>query len=103
MKQLAENAQKTLEERIEKSVRKYKQYLKGINERVSPQIQRLFDDLSKQYLCEWREGDSIYFNEFEMYIRAPYGPESCEGGSDSKAKQRVQHILSEFAAKPAPN
>ncbi len=101
--QLAESTKETVREKLRKSVNKYKQYLNGINEHVAPRIQRLFDDLSKQYQCEWKDNDAIYFPEFNMHIRSPYGADSCEGGSDEKAKQRVKHILTEFAAKSEPN
>ena len=95
-KQLADAIEPTVETKLKDSIQRYKKYVDGLNERVPPNIQRLFDDLSKQYQCEWRDNDAIYFVEFDMYIRSPYGPKNCEGGSDTKAKQRVQHILQEF-------
>lgn len=79
----------------------YKKYHESINEAVSAKTQKLFGDLSKQYQCEWKEGDTIFFKEFNMYVRPPYGPKNCEGGSDEKAKQRVKHILKEFNTKSA--
>ena len=99
IKELANLAEGTAKDKLRKSVEKYKRYLSGLNDRVPTKIQTLFNDLSKQYLCEWKDEDSIYFTEFNMYVRPPYGPENCEGGSNEKAKQRVKHILSEFAAK----
>jgi len=74
----------------------YKKYLNSINENVSKEVQNLFHILSKQYVCEWSDGDAIFFKEFNMYVRPPYGPKNCEGGSDEKAKSRVKHILKEY-------
>ena len=103
IKQLADLSESSVETKLKKSIEKYKKHLNGLNEKVSVSIQQLFDNLSKQYQCEWRDEDSIYFTEFNMHIRPPYGPTNCEGGSDEKAKQRVTHILTEFSAKSDNN
>ena len=63
---------------------------------MSPCVQHLFDELAKQYDCEWRENNVIYFKEFDMFIKPPYSPSNCEGGSSDKAKERVKHILTKF-------
>ena len=85
--------------KLAKGLANYKKYLESINENVSPKTQRLFNDLSKQYQCEWIENDVIYIKEFEMLIRPPYSSKNCEGGSDNKAKDRVMHILNQFNLK----
>ncbi len=98
-KQLADTLEPTVEAKLKDSIKRYQKYVDGLNEHVPPNIQRLFNDLSKQYQCEWRDADAIFLTEFDMYIRSPYGPKNCEGGSDIKARQRVRHILEEFSHK----
>ena len=66
---------------------------------MTPSVQKLFDDLSKQYECEWQNDNVIYIKEFEIHINPPYTAECCDGGSNEKAKERLKHILENFALK----
>ena len=99
IKQLADLLEGTVEGKLRKNIEKYGKYLAGLNDKVSANIQKLFDNLAKQYDCEWRDGNTIYFKDFDMSVKPPYTPSSCEGGSNDKAKERVKHILAEFATK----
>ena len=90
---------KNVEEKLQRNLLKRKKFVAGLNDKVSAHVQKLFDILSKQYECEWREENAIYFKDFDMLVSSPYNSDNCEGGSNERAKERVKHILVEFAAK----
>ena len=86
----------TIEAKIKKSVDRYKKFLAGLNDKVTPYVQHLFNELSRQYDCEWKENNEIYFKEFDMYIKPPYSVSNFEGGSNEKAKERIKYIVTKF-------
>eukprot|EP00826_Nyctotherus_ovalis_P059398 TRINITY_DN8254_c0_g1_i9.p1 TRINITY_DN8254_c0_g1~~TRINITY_DN8254_c0_g1_i9.p1 ORF type:complete len:190 (+),score=59.34 TRINITY_DN8254_c0_g1_i9:90-659(+) len=96
LKQLEKTA---IEDKLQRNLIRRKKFVGGLNDKVSGRVQRLFDILAKQYECEWREGNVMYFKDFDMLVSPPYNSENCEGGLNEKAKERVKHILVEFAAK----
>jgi len=99
IKQLANLSEDTVQAKLKKNVEKYRKYLSGYNDKVPSKIQQLFNDLARQYDCEWKDENVIYFKEFNMSIMPPYGPSNCAGGSNDKARDRVKHILAEFESK----
>ena len=96
--QLADLREGTVKSKLKKSCEKYKKFLDGLNDKVPPHIQKLFNELSKQYDCEWKDEKIIYIKDFNITISPPYLPENCGGDSNEKANERLKYILANFAS-----
>merc|ERR1719316_2121677 len=74
---------KLLEETAQKNSRNW-----GVG--VTQQAQEVFDAVNKTMPCTWEKED---IRVFGVRITPPYNPESCVGGDDPSALERVKKVL----------
>ena len=68
-----------------------------IGKDVSPEAQKLFDQLSKTYSIHWN-GKVIESKQLQLTISPPYRPEDCQG-SDPTSLERIKQVVSTIQSK----
>lgn len=62
-----------------------------IGQGVTPEAQKLFNQLSKTYTIQWN-GKVIESKQLQLTISPPYGPEDCKG-SDPTSLERIKQVV----------
>ena len=82
---------------VEKRIAKEMNKNENTNTAVSPEIQALFNELSKTNKCEW-EGINIQLPVLNVTIIPPYNSEINVIGAEP-ARNRIAHVLLQIRAK----